>query len=321
MAGPEQALVLSVTDVRAEARDVMMLELRAPNGGPLPRFEPGAHLEIALPNGLVRHYSLVNDWRETDRYVVAVGRAPDSRGGASCVHQLVRCGAQLRVSPPRNNFALDPTASSFLFIAGGIGITPIMAMIRWCEKNERPWRLIYAARSRQRAAFYEDLCAYGGERVRFHFDDERGQLLDAEAAIAGLAPGEKIYCCGPGPLMTAVSEATRHLPPGSVRFEWFTAAADPISNDADDAFRVRLARTGIELPIPAGKSILEVLEENGISHPFSCREGLCGTCQTAVCEGEPDHRDYVLSDEERLANGSMMICVSRSRSPLLVLDL
>jgi vanillate O-demethylase ferredoxin subunit len=121
--------------------------------------------------------------------------------------------------------------------------------------------------------------------------------------------------------MQAVTGATQHLPQGSVRFEWFTAAADPTSNEADGAFRVRLKRTGTELAIPPGKSILQVLEENGISHPFSCREGLCGTCRTDVCEGEPDHRDYVLSDEERLANNAMMICVSRSRSPLLVLDL
>ena len=321
MAGALQTLTLEVTGVRAEALDVMTLELRAPGGAPLPPFEPGAHLEITLPNGLIRHYSLINDWRETDRYLVAVGRVAESRGGSACVHSLVRCGAQLKVSAPRNNFPLDPDAGRFLFIAGGIGITPIMAMVRWCEANQRPWKLIYAARSRQRAAFYEDLCRYGPERVHFHFDDERGQLLEVAPALANLAAGEKVYCCGPAPLMAAVQTAAEPLPAGTVRFEWFTAPTEPASAEADGEFQVKLQRSGLELPVPADKSILEVLEEHGIMVPFSCREGLCGTCQTAVCGGSPEHRDYVLTDEERAAGASMMVCVSRSQSPVLVLDL
>jgi ferredoxin-NADP reductase len=306
--------------VHAEALDVMKLELRAADAQQLRPFEPGAHLDVHLPNGLIRHYSLTNDWRERDRYVIAVSRVADSRGGSSFIHSTIRAGAQLTIAGPRNNFALDPDAERFLFIAGGIGVTPIVGMIRWCIANAKPWRLIYAARSRQRAAFYEELSALSASSAEFHFDDECGQVLDVAAAIAGLNEGEKIYCCGPGPLMESVKALTAHLPPDMVRFEWFTSPEDDEPKEST-SFKVRLERSGIGFDIPEGKSILEVLEENGIEHPFSCREGLCGTCLTKVCSGEPDHRDYVLSDEERASGKLMTICCSRSKSPLLTLDL
>jgi tetrachlorobenzoquinone reductase len=321
MTNPLQTLTVQVTDVRAEAKDVVTIEMRPLPGAKLPRFEPGSHLEIRLPNGLVRHYSLTNDWRESDRYVVAVGRAADSRGGSAFVHSLIRCGSQLAISTPRNNFRLDPKATHFRFIAGGIGITPIMAMVRWCNANQRPWTLVYAARSRQRAAFYEELCALGPGQVSFHFDDERGGFLDAATALGSPDTGEKVYCCGPGALMEAVRAAASDLPPDTVRFEWFTPAEAPGSADGAGEFEVRLRRSGLAVKVPADKSILDVLEENGIEVPYSCREGLCGTCQTNVCEGDPDHRDYVLSDEERASGKLMQICVSRSKSPILVLDL
>jgi tetrachlorobenzoquinone reductase len=313
-------LAVNVADVRAEARDVVTLELRAPGGGPLPPFEPGAHLDLHLPNGLVRQYSLTNDWRERDRYVIGVGRVADSRGGSSFVHSSIRAGTQLTISAPRNNFALDPGAERFLFIAGGIGVTPIMAMIRWCVANAKPWRLIYAARSRQRAAFYEDLSALAKDCAQFHFDDECGQVLDVAQAISSWSEGERIYCCGPAPLMEAVKALSEKLPQDTVRFEWFTT---PDSDEPKEsgAFTVKLERSGIELAVPANKSILEVLEQHGIEVPFSCREGLCGTCVTSVCAGEPDHRDYVLSDEERESGKLITVCCSRSKSPVLALDL
>lgn len=320
MSSAVQTLMVQVADVRAEARDVMTLELRAIGGGQLPPFEPGSHLDLHLPNGFMRQYSLTNDWRERDRYVISVGRAADSRGGSSYVHSNIRAGAQLKIGTPRNNFPLDADATSFLFIAGGIGITPIMAMVRWCVANEKPWRLIYAARSRQRAAFYEELCALAGDRAQFHFDDECRQIFDAAQAIASWTDGEHIYCCGPEPLMNAVKDLTADFPRGAVRFEWFTA---PQSDEAKESnsFTVRLERSGGEFEVPEQKSILEVLEENGFEIPFSCREGLCGTCVTNVCSGEPDHRDYVLSDEERASGKMMTICCSRSKSSILTLDL
>jgi vanillate O-demethylase ferredoxin subunit len=319
MSNAAQTLTVQVADVRAEARDVMVLELRAVGGGELPPFEPGSHLDLHLPNGLVRQYSLTNDWRERDRYLIGVGRAADSRGGSSYVHSNIRSGAQLKISAPRNNFPLDPEAASFLFSAGGIGITPILARVRWCVANRKPWRLVYAARSRQRAAFYEELCALGGDR-HFHFDDERGQILDAAQAISSWTEGERIYCCGPDALMNAVKDLTADFPSGAVRFEWFTK---PESDEPQESnsFTVRLERSGVEFEVPEQKSILEVLEEHGIDHPFSCREGLCGTCVTNVCSGEPDHRDYVLSDEERASGKMMTICCSRSKSDVLTLDL
>jgi vanillate O-demethylase ferredoxin subunit len=290
-----QLLTVQVAEVRAEARDVMTLELRAPNGGSLPPFEPGAHLDLHLPNGLVRQYSLTNDWRERDRYVIGVGRAADSRGGSEYVHGQIRTGMQLKISAPRNNFPLDVDADRHLFIAGGIGVTPIMAMLRWCVAQGKPWRIIYAARSRQRAAFYEEICGAAGSAAQFHFDDE----------------------CG---LMEAVKGLTENLPSGTVRFEWFTVPETEQPQDSE-SFSVRLERRDEELRVPPDKSILEVLEEHGIEVPFSCREGLCGTCVTNVLDGEPDHRDYVLSDEERESGKLMTICCSRSKSPTLTLDL
>lgn len=317
-----QPLMMAVTGVSAEARDVLLLELRPVEGGDLPPFTPGAHIELKLPNGLIRHYSLINDHRERYRYVVGVGRAAESRGGSDYIHASVRCGAQLPITAVRNNFPLDPTASAYLFIAGGIGITPIMSMIRSCRDDGRPWRLIYAARSRQRAAFYEDLCALAPQQVSFHFDDERGCFLDVAVSLAELAAGEQVYCCAPAPVMSAVAEATADRPAGTAHFEWFIAPADVAAADAPAAtFEIELLRSGMTLSVPPEKSILEVVEENGLVVPFSCREGLCRTCETAVSEGEPEHRDYVLSQEEHEANNTMTICVSRAKSKKLVLDL
>ena len=319
MTGPT-TLTVNVTDVRAEARDVMTLELRAPGGGQLPPFEPGAHLDVHLPNGLVRQYSLTNDWRERDRYVIGVGRVAGSRGGSEYVHANIRAGMALKISAPRNNFELDGEAQRFLFIAGGIGVTPIMAMVRWCVAQGKPWRIIYAARSRQRAAFYEEICTLAAAKAQFHFDDECGQVLDVAQAIASWSPGERVYCCGPTPLMDAVKALTADLPGGTVRFEWFTVPESDEPADSD-SFSVRLERSGQEFIVPPEKSILEVLEDHGFELPFSCREGLCGTCVTNVLEGEPDHRDYVLSDEERESGKMMTICCSRAKTASLTLDL
>lgn len=321
-AAVDRILMVEVSDIAAEARDVVRVELRAAGGAMLPPFQPGAHVEVALPGGLVRHYSLVNDCRESDRYVIAVCRTVDSRGGSDFLHSSVRRGTKLKISPPRNNFPLNPDAGRYLFVAGGIGITPIMAMIHWCDANEKPWRLIYAARSRQRAAFFEDL-SFGADahRIRFHFKEEKHVSLDIAAALADLAADEHVYCCGPASLMQAVKEQTADRPAGTVRFEWFTAPDDPAAGADDGEFTVTLKRDGRTLAVPPGLSVLEVLENNGLVIPYSCREGLCGTCRTTVLAGQPDHRDYVLTDEEREAGTAMMVCVSRALSPDLVLDL
>lgn len=325
---------LKITDLAAEAKDVCTVELRDPQGGELPAFAPGAHLEFRLPNGLVRHYSLTNDCRERDRYVIAVLRVPDSRGGSLFMHRNLAVGMELD-GALRNNFVLDEHAAGYLFIAGGIGVTPIMSMIRWCAARHRPWRLVYATRDRARTAFYETLRGMqrDGARIAWHFDDEcAGAYLDARAVIDGALPSESVYCCGPRPLMHAVRAASEQGRGVVVRFESFVApnseagapsgagAAAP-AGAADAPFRVILKRSGVTLDVPTDRTILEVLEAHGFSVPFSCREGQCGTCTQSVLDGTPDHRDYVLSDEERAANDRIQVCVSRALTPTLTLDL
>jgi vanillate O-demethylase ferredoxin subunit len=315
-------LLLQVARCEAEAKDVVRLELADPAGAELPPFEPGAHLAVHLPGGIVRHYSLCGDSRERHRYVLGVGRAAGSRGGSEYVHAQLRQGMELRCSVPANNFRLVTEAAGYLFIAGGIGITPLLSMARWCEAQGKPWRLVYAARSRQRLAFYEELRAWG-DRVVVHCDDEAGGPLQAAPLLADLAPGTEVYCCGPAPLMSAVQQAGAHLPADALHFEFFSApppAAEPPAASAD-GFLVELKRSGESLHVPPGRSILEVLEEHGHEVPFSCREGLCGTCETAVCEGEPEHLDYVYPPSQRPELRTMLVCVSRSKSPRLVLDL
>lgn len=326
----DERVSLEVVAVRAEALGILVFDLRRADGAPPAGIEPGAHLELELDNGLIRHYSLTNDPATRDRYIVAVGRAENSAGGSSFLHEKVRCGTRLNLRAVRNNFRLDPAAGRYLFIAGGIGVTPILSMVRWCEAEGRDWRLVYAARSAQRAAFTEALKPFG-DRVRFHFDDEAGQVLDARELLSRVAAegGEQVYCCGPGPLMAAVKEAGAHLDPAALHFEYFTAPtlteaeaeAAAAARASDGAFSVVLKSDGRKFEVPADKSVLEVLEANGLAIPFSCREGMCRTCETSVCEGEIDHRDYVLSEDERQGGHTMMLCVSRAKSPRLVLDL
>lgn len=314
-----QPMKLRVTALGAEALGVMRVELAAADGAELPPFEPGAHLTLHLPGGLQRQYSLVNDWRERHRYVLGVGLAAESRGGSRFVHASLRVGDEVDVSGPVNNFHLVADAPRYLFIAGGIGITPILAMIRRCNAQGQAWCLVHAARSRVRLAFYEDLRALGGS-VRWHCDDEQGQPIDVAALMAEVESDTHVYCCGPGPQMAAVQQHGAHLPPDNLHFEWFNAPAGEVPADAPEGFWIDLKRSGASLHVPPHQSILEVLEQHGYEVPFSCREGLCGTCETVVCEGEPEHHDYVYPPAQRPQLRTMLVCVSRARSPRLVLD-
>ncbi|MCC2657997.1 MAG: pobB 2 [Panacagrimonas sp.] len=319
MAGADR-ITLNVSGARCEARDVLWLELRDPQGRQLPAFTAGAHLEIHLANGLVRHYSLCNDPVERDRYCLGVGLARDGRGGSKYVHEQLRVGASLSVSAPRNNFPLELAAQESVFIAGGIGITPIMAMIRACIAANRRWRLFYCARNRQRCAFYEDLVALAPDRCHFHFDDEHdGRWFDAAAVLQGISHDAHLYTCGPAPLMKAVEAAAADRPPDRVHFEWFTAAE--VDTATDQPFTVILRNSGTQYEVPPGRSILEVLEDHDAGVPYSCREGLCATCRTTVLAGEVDHRDKVLSAVEKATNKEMMICVSRAKTAVLELEL
>jgi vanillate O-demethylase ferredoxin subunit len=316
-----EQLQLRLMNVRYVTERVSSFTFADPRGAPLPEFEAGAHIDLALPTGDLRSYSLINDAHERDRYVIAVQHAPDSRGGSRFMHETLRVGAIVNVGLPANNFPLVETAERSVLIAGGIGITPILSMARRLASLGRQWELVCCARSRADAAFsaeIEALAAGSGQVARFHFDDEQnGAFLDLPELIAA-APGAHFYCCGPAPMLDAFIDATAGLPQNHVHLERFSGNQDAT---AGEGFSVTLARQGRELWVPGGKTILDVLLENGIDHMHSCREGICGTCETRVLEGTPDHRDMVLSAAEQAAGQLMMVCVSRCAGKSLVLDL
>ena len=315
------ALELCITDFKSEAKDIVVLELQHPQKRPLSPFTAGSHLEVYLPNGCIRHYSLLNCPSETHRYVIAVGLVADGRGGSLNIHQTLRVGSVLKVSAPRNNFLLVD-APAYCFIAGGIGITPILSMIRWCIAHGKKWRLFYSVRNKQRTGFYEELQQLADANVHFHFNDEHeGRHLDIHQVIASLSLDEHLYCCGPEALMQSVKNAAGHLPAQHVHFEWFSAPSSVSTAAQSGSFTVKLKRANQEIQVMADQSILDALEEAGMDLPFSCRAGICRTCEVTVCSGTPEHLDMILSDEEKAADNTMLICVSRAQSSVIELDL
>lgn len=305
------------------ACDVVALTLRAADHAPLPSWTPGAHIDVVLPNGSVRQYSLCGDPQDRDTWRVAVLREPNGRGGSAYVHDELHEGETLRVRGPRNHFALEPTAR-YLFLAGGIGITPILPMLRAASAAGSTWVLYYGGRTRESMAFVDELDSYG-ERVQLWPQDERG-LLPVKELLTTPDDGTLVYCCGPSPLLAVVEQHCVSWPRGALHVERFTASAHAVDEaidrgEAEQAFEVQLARTGMTVSVPPGVSILAAIEAAGVSVLSSCREGTCGTCETDVLEGTPDHRDCVLDAAERAAGDVMMICVSRARSTRLVLDL
>ncbi|NUT51215.1 MAG: oxidoreductase [Saccharothrix sp.] len=291
------------------ADDVVRLTLRHPRGEPLPAWEPGAHVDLVPTPDLVRQYSLCGDPTDRSTLQVAVRHEPTGRGGSRHVHSALAEGATVRVRGPRNRFPLV-TADRYLFVAGGIGITPIVPMIAAVAARGAWWRLLYGGRTRSSMAFAAELSARHGDRVAVRPRDEAGPL-DLDSFLAADA---EVYCCGPESLIAAVERRARSRP----HVERFTP--EPVGGGRT-SFQVELARSGRTLVVPEDGSILHAVEEAGVPVLSSCREGTCGTCETGVLEGTPDHRDSVLTDEERAAGDVMMICVSRSRGPRLVLDL
>jgi ferredoxin-NADP reductase len=314
-----QLVVRSRTPI---AQDILSLELALPDGAELPTFTAGAHIDLHLPNGLNRSYSLVNDPAERHRYVIAVNREIGGRGGSAFVHDVLKPGDAVEVTGPRNNFALVEDAPELLLIAGGIGITPLYCMIQRLERIGQPWRLFYAARSRDKAAYLPELHALEAAApgcVRLYFNDEHAQRPPEMAAIvATTSPDAHLYCCGPAPMLAAFLDATSDRPESRIHVEYFSAAHEAAT---EGGYTVELARSGRSFHIPEGKTILNVLLEAGVNVDYSCEEGTCGTCETAVIEGEPDHRDSWLTPAERAAGKTMMICCSGSKSRKLVLDL
>jgi ferredoxin-NADP reductase len=307
-----------VQAVRAEAEGVVSLRLAPVDGGPLPEWHAGAHVDLHLPSGLIRQYSLCGDEEDRNSYRIAVLKEPEGRGGSREVHESIRAGDLVTISGPRNHFKLEP-AGSYAFIAGGIGITPILAMARAAARQGRPWHLSYGGRCAASMAFVDELTELPGGTLTCVPQDEQG-LLDIPAIVQETPADAAIYCCGPTGLIDAVvGHATALRPELPVRFERFS----PVTIDAsgDEALEVRLARSGKTLVVPPRISILAAVREAGVEIESSCEEGTCGTCETAVLEGIPEHRDSILTAAEREANDVMMICVSRCRSSRLVLDL
>jgi ferredoxin-NADP reductase len=298
------------------ARDVTKFVLRRASREAFPAWDPGAHVDIELPGGLLRQYSLCGDPLKLDCYEIAVLNKLDGRGGSRHMTSELGVGAVLSVSAPRSLFPLMPS-NRYLFIAGGIGITPIMPMIRAAHAAGAEWVLHYGGRSRSSMAFLADLSGYG-DCVFVVPQDEAG-LLDLKRLLADPSPDTLVYCCGPEALLQAVEAGTAHWPRGVLRMERFEPKDQ--AEGENTAFEVELRQSGVTLQVPVDRSILEAIEDADIPALSSCGQGTCGTCLTRVIEGVPDHRDSLLEDEDRSAGDKMLICVSRAKSKRLVLDI
>ena len=311
---------LVVTAAEPAALDIVRFELRDPQGATLPAFLPGAHVPVRTPAGAVRRYSLTSDPAQGDRYEIAVKRDAAGRGGSISLVDTVRAGTRLAVAAPRNEFALHPRAKRFLFIAGGIGITPIMAMMRHLAATGGPrFELHYCTRGPAHTAF-ADALADDALRPFVHLHHDGGdpaQAFDFWPLLEKPQPGTHVYCCGPRGLMDAVRDMSGHWAGGSVHFESF--GVDAALRRRDRAFRVRLARSGTVLDVPAERTLLEVLREHGVRVRSSCEAGSCGTCRTTLCAGDVEHRDFVLGPEEHATQ--IMVCVSRARGDEIAVDL
>jgi ferredoxin-NADP reductase len=322
MQSPGAHIEVVVRRVTDETRSIKTFELVPVRDEPLPSYAAGAHIDVSLGERLVRSYSLIGPLGDPGVYRIAVGLDPKSRGGSSHLHQTVVPGARLTISAPRNHFALAEQAPSSLLIAGGIGITPLWCMVQRLNQIGSPWQLHYASRSREAAAFVEPLteaARTGCGEVNFWFDDERGgQPMDVARIVTAARADAHLYCCGPAPMMDVFRKAATSESSDRIHLEYFRPAE---SVEPRGAFEVELARSGRVVPVKAGSSILDALIMQGIDAPYSCYEGLCGTCETRVLDGVPDHRDSLLTESAKASNKTIIICCSGSRSPRLVLDL
>jgi vanillate O-demethylase ferredoxin subunit len=303
--------------IRYAAAGVSLFEFARPDGEALPAWEAGSHVDLHLPNGLVRQYSLVREGAKPGSYVLGVKRDPASRGGSAWLHTTPRVGDLFHLGAPRNHFPLTEQAPLSVLIAGGIGITPLLAMAERLHPLGRDWELHYAVRTRAEAAFSAELARFGS-RCRVHCDDEAGALLDVAALVAATPADAHLYCCGPGPMLAAFEAATASRPPDRVHVEYFMARAPAATGGG---FVVELARAKRELRIEAGQSILDAILDAGVDCGYACMQGTCGSCEVRVLAGDPDHRDALLPATRRLAEGTMLICCSGSSGERLVLDL
>lgn len=307
---------VAVRQLRWEADGVVSVQLQPRSGGLLPAWDPGAHIDLVLPTGIQRQYSLCGPVGERSYYRIGVRRERTSRGGSEYVHAFLRPGQQLTVAGLRNTFQLQ-RAASYVFVAGGIGITPILPMIRRVESWGVDWKLLYGGHTAASMAFSDELRGYG-KHVRFYASEADGRIpLDDH--FATVQPGTKIYACGPAELLSALQDATAHWPADSLHVERFKPRKRAPAAE-DKPVEVVCVASGRTVNVEAGQSILAALEGDGVNVPSSCRSGICGACETAVVDGVPDHRDDILSESDRAANDRMFVCVSRAKTPQLVLD-
>ena len=309
---------LVVQQAQIVADGVVSLTLADPTGQALPPWTPGAHVDLILDDDLTRQYSLCSSPGQPGSWRVGVLRTPDSRGGSERVHTALPTGATVRVRGPRNHFPLI-SSPKYLFIAGGIGITPMLPMIAEAEASGAEWSLLYGGRERASMAFLDELEQYG-HKVTINPQNEMGQL-DLASVLGAPRPDTLVYCCGPEGLLGAVEGFCQDWPPGALHLERFSAKPKDEAEDANSSFELVLERSGLTLQVPPDRTVLDVIRGAGVSVLASCMEGVCGTCETEVIDGEVDHRDSVLNDEEKASNEFMMVCVSRCKSPCLTLDI
>lgn len=314
-------ITVRVSLKRSEALDISSYELASVEGESLPPFEPGSHIDVHLPNGLTRQYSLCGQPRQDNRYRIAVLRDARSRGGSQAIHDLVNEGDVLRISHPRNLFKLSDGEQANLLLAGGIGVTPLLAMAYHLQKNGRQFELHYFARSKDRVAFLEEIqTSELSKHVLFHLDDEpKTDAKSVRALIENAPPGAHIYTCGPSGFLTHVLENTKALnwPDHRVHYESFS----PANLGEGASFEVRIQSTGQSIVVGPKETVVQAVARLGINIPVSCEQGICGTCLTKVVEGKPIHKDMYLTDAEHAMNDQFTPCCSRSLSPILVLDL
>ena len=319
--GSDGALRLQVRAIRMQAERTHAFELASSDGALLPPVLAGAHVDVQVPGGLMRSYSLAGDPQDRTHWLLGVLRELDGGGGSHAMHERVRVGDMLTLSAPRNAFALTPEASHSVLLGGGIGITPLKAMAHALAAQGASFELHHCARSPQHAAFATELDAtVPAGRLHRHFDGgDPAQGLNLAALLARPAPGTHLYYCGPVGFMQACADASRHWPAGSVHFEHFKPPASTAPAMPAGSFEVLLAHKGIRVQVQPQQTIVRAMELAGLRVPTSCLAGLCGSCKTNYLEGDVEHNDFILSDEEHKT--CLTLCVSRARSPLLVLDL
>jgi tetrachlorobenzoquinone reductase len=304
------------------ARDTKLYTFERVEGGKLPPYKPGAHIDLHLPNGLLRQFSLTVPATDPDSYTVGVKRDENSRGGSRYIIDEMKVGDRIKISAPRNNFPLVENVEHVVLFAGGIGITPIWCMAQQLAAQGRSWKIHYACRSQADMAFLSDLKKLDAKFVHLHFDDEAGGVLDIAAAVAEAPANAHFYCCGPNPMLKAFEAAAASRPKANVHVEYFTPKEDVNAEEgALGGFWVELAKSGEEYFIPPGKKVLEVLFDAGVDVDYSCELGICGACETKVISGVPVHHDSVLSEEEQATNEKVMICCCGCKTERLVLDM